>query len=266
MNTKGDIIQIEILHSIDQYLYSIDLKMPDLISGFYLIGSLGLDDFISGISDIDFVALYDRRLSPKDLTSLSIIHSKLKNMRFRHLFDGVYINRNDLLHDPDKKSAPYYFNGEFHIDNGFAANPITWYMLKHHKFIIRGNPQIEVNITINEVKNWCRENLKSYWTNWIAASQDRMINKTQILSPEETAWGVLGIVRLYATIESGKIISKSRAGFYALDHFDDKWHFIINDALSTRIKNRKKYCMDPFTRGKTALDFMNHVMEKASEL
>ena len=93
-----------------------------------------------------------------------------------------------------------------------------------------------------------------------------MINKVYALSSRTITWGVLGIVRSYATIESGKIISKTRAGAYALEHFDNNWQAIIHDALEARITKQKKYYRNPFKRRKAALEFMEDVLEKALKL
>lgn len=266
MTINTNCIPQEIKRALDQYLDLVDLILPEKITGFYLIGSLGLDDYISGKSDIDFVAISNNAYTQNDLYRLLTVHNKLKNNRSIPPFDGIYITWSDLLDSSDKVSAPYFLNNKFHVNKAFAANPVTWYMLKHHVLTIRGTSQVEVNITINELREWCKINLNTYWANWITKSQNVMSNRIKTLRNQEIAWGVLGIVRLYATIKSEKIISKSQAGFYALEHFDNKWRFIINDALCTRIKNREKYYLNPFKRRKVALDFMEKVLEKASEL
>ncbi|WP_322769577.1 hypothetical protein [Frankia sp. Cr1] len=42
---------------MDAYLLAVDAIDPDLVEGFYVIGSAALDDFRPGASDVDFVAV-----------------------------------------------------------------------------------------------------------------------------------------------------------------------------------------------------------------
>ncbi len=139
-------------------------------------------------------------------------------------------------------------------------------MLKHYALAIREAHQLDVNITEDELKEWCKDNLNTYWANWIEKSKTKVVNSIYTLSMRAVTWGVLGIVRLYATIESGDIISKSEAGLYALTKFDPKWHYIIVDALNWRANNHKTHYYNPFKRRKIALEFMEHILEEALKL
>lgn len=78
MTINTNCIPQEIKRALDQYLDLVDLILPEKITGFYLIGSLGLNDYISGKSDIDFVAISNNAYTQNDLYRLLTVHNKLK--------------------------------------------------------------------------------------------------------------------------------------------------------------------------------------------
>lgn len=67
-----------------------------LIDGLYLYGSVALDDFRPGQSDIDFVALIGGRLDGEALASLETLHRDLPGP----YFDGLYLSREELAAGP----------------------------------------------------------------------------------------------------------------------------------------------------------------------
>ena len=54
----------EVSVTMSGYARLVDEKLPERIRGLYLTGSLALDDYRPGRSDIDFVAVSDTALEP----------------------------------------------------------------------------------------------------------------------------------------------------------------------------------------------------------
>ena len=69
------------------YLSTVDREAPALIEALYLVGSVTLDDFHPGASDIDFIAVTSRPLSEADLSALTRTHAALATWTRRNLDD-----------------------------------------------------------------------------------------------------------------------------------------------------------------------------------
>jgi hypothetical protein len=97
-----------------------------LIDGLYLYGSIALDDFRPGRSDIDFVAVTADRLDAVALATLTARHATLPGPPF----EGLYLTRAELAAGPLAISpTPYALEGQFHPAGQFEQNPITWHTL-----------------------------------------------------------------------------------------------------------------------------------------
>lgn len=128
----------EVIAAISAYLRLADERLPDRISGLYLVGSLALNDYRPGQSDIDFVAVTDTTLTPGELEQLRRLHDELRRAMPRPRLDGVYVTWPELQATPVSLSAPYCLNSRFAPRGGFAANPVTWYMLNRYAISLRG--------------------------------------------------------------------------------------------------------------------------------
>lgn len=56
-------IPLDVKEACDNYLSLVDRYLSEKIKGLYLVGSIALNDYHSGKSDIDFVAVCDDHLS-----------------------------------------------------------------------------------------------------------------------------------------------------------------------------------------------------------
>ena len=52
-------VPADVRRTVERYLGVADRLLPDRITGFYLVGSVALDAYRPGRSDIDFVAVLD---------------------------------------------------------------------------------------------------------------------------------------------------------------------------------------------------------------
>lgn len=253
----------EVAAATSAYLRLADESLPGRISGFYLVGSLALDDYRPGQSDIDFVAVTATSLSAAELEQLCRLHRRLRRTMRRPKLDGVYVTWSELQATPTGLSVPYCLNSRFAPSGGFAANPVTWYMLQRSALSLRGPARPPVRHDDELLRRWCRENLQSYWSEWVQRARTHLVRRLFTLSRRATVWGVLGVVRLHATIRTGDILSKSAAGTYALEVFGAPWSRIIHEALRGRLGNGAATYRSIFARRRDALAFMEHVIADA---
>jgi hypothetical protein len=207
---------------IDRFLSAVDSAAPGLIEGLYLTGSVALDDYRHGSSDVDFVAVTSRGLDADDLTVLATVHKGLPEAPH---FDGVYLDPASLAAMPDDAPvAPHSLHNEFHTNRScFELNPVLWLTLAHRGVTLRGPAAGELGLRADpqRLREWNLGNLNSYWQSeaaWIrAATADRGADAEA--GPDGAAWILLGPARLHYTLATGGVTSKSGAGRYAMRHF-----------------------------------------------
>jgi len=256
----------EVKETLSVFLDLLDSKLPNLIVGLYLTGSIVLNDYRPGLSDIDFVAVIENQLKENELKKLTEIHLSLGKRNNAPKLDGIYVTWNNLKTSAEGLKVPSYRNGKFYSTPGFVANPITWHTLNKYTMSIRGPASINVYDDDKIMRDWCRSNLKGYWTNWIKSARTNPKDIVFTLTSAGVAWGVLGVIRLYATIYTGEIISKSEAGEYALRTFDSKWERIIRNAINIRRGESDGNYYNIFKRRKEMLAFMEIVLVKGLEM
>ncbi len=196
----------EVVHT---YLGQVDAVAPGLVEGFYLVGSLALDDYRPGTSDVDFVAVTGRPLAPSEIDAVG---------RRPPSLDGVYATWEELATDAGR-------------------DPVAWHTLKRYGIRVRGPEPAELTIATDRstLDSWCRANLDGYWRRWRRAAGRPLSRKwLACLGTGGPAWAVLGVSRLHYTIATGDITSKSGGGRYALSVFPSRWHPIVTDCLATR--------------------------------
>ncbi len=97
---------------MDAYLLAVDAVDPDLVEGFYAIGSAALDDFRPGASDVDFVAVTTTAPTDLQVAALTRIHARMSR---RPILDGIYTTWPDLARDPGQASpGPHAYGRRFH--------------------------------------------------------------------------------------------------------------------------------------------------------
>lgn len=232
--------------AVSRYLDLEDRLLPGRVTGFYLVGSLALDAFRPGRSDIDFVAVLDRGLSPDELRRLRAVHllaglvnAAAAGLRGQPLLsgtcNGVFVRAEDLTR-PVLEITPVasHAGHQFHVGRGFDANPVVWKVLAERGIPIRGDAPATLGLKPNgeALREWNLANLHRYWQPWAERLLERGPAPVARLRPRWiTAWGALGAPRLHCTIATGDIISKPAAGEYALATFGERWHPIVSDGL-----------------------------------
>lgn len=244
--------------AIHQHLELIDAMLPGRCLAYFLVGSIALGDFQENQSDIDFVIVLDSTQSLETQETLKNIHHLLVGKYRLPKFDGIYITPSQLAEAPNGQFVPYWLENKFFAKDAFAANPITWLTIAQHRCAVRDDPSLVVYTNLAEVKQWCMANMDGYWAAWLRKATHHPVAGLAMLWPITVQWGVLGITRLWATIESGRIISKSQAADYAKREFGE-WSGLLDWAFETRNGRPRRY-KNPFSRRREALGFMQQVM------
>ncbi|WP_421385264.1 nucleotidyltransferase domain-containing protein [Bacillus salacetis] len=103
--------------------------MPNQLEGLYLHGSIVLDTYIYGSSDIDFAVITNSRLTEKEIPKLIDIHEIIAGKFGKPEMDGFFTTWEDLCKERDDNdvSFPYYNGGKI----GFSTqiNPVTKWLL-----------------------------------------------------------------------------------------------------------------------------------------
>ena len=246
---------------IDRYQALLDQQAPQLVTGLYLHGSIALDAFCDGLSDIDFVAVLSRAANSKDIDALERVHAHVAREYPRCLMEGSYLQWRDLGRARES-IAPYpcYHDGRMHRAAQHDISPVTWWLLKQHGVAVRG-PQptaLDFEITWPEVAAYMVTNLNTYW----AMYARRLARRVYQLPDKGVEWAVLGVCRLLYGIQQGTMISKARAGSYALEHVDEEWRPLIREALFVRtgIGERSYRYHSRFKRASDTAAFVKYVI------
>lgn len=218
------------------YLSRVDAAVPGLVEGLYLVGSLALEDYQPGVSNIDFIAVSSSPVGPEAEEALAAVHDDVGADPDRPPFEGSYVTFEELRAPASRASM-----GLRHHDGALATDrtgrtPVGWFTLARHGVAIRGPEPATLGIATDgdELAAWCRTNLDRYWRPWVARSQAATPTAMAMLSDWGVAWGVLGVSRVHYTLATGEITSKSRAGWHGMKSFPSRWREILAEALRCR--------------------------------
>lgn len=250
-----------------RYLEVADELLGERVVGLYLVGSVALDDYRPGQSDVDFLAVTAEPLTEGDVAPVGALHERLREDFATPAFEGSYVTWAQLAADPAEAGPiPTHHDGEVQVGAG-GATPVHWHTLAQAPVALRGPEAPEVWTDTDALQAWVRTNLDEYWADWVARLRKLIGRGTMLLGDWAVGWGVLGIPRLHYTLATGKVTSKTAAGEYALETFGDEWAPILDEALRLRRgegEQSDEYRRRPLTRRRDALAFMDHVLADAA--
>jgi hypothetical protein len=278
---KNAAVDPAVVGPVHRYLALVDKLLSGRVVGFYLVGSSALWTFRPGQSDIDFVAVTDRRLTQGELRRLRVVHAiisveaAVRALRHPRVTpgscNGAFVERADLCR-PVTSIAPIasHVAQQFHIGRAFDVNPVVWQQFALHGIAVRGpdphllglDPEPEL------LARWNVDNLRSYWRPWAARLAAGPTLGLRLRPRWTTAWGVLGASRLHYTIATGEVISKEAAGLHALEVFDRRWRPIIEEAMAFRDgqSTSAAYRRDIEARARDTAAFVLAVIDDAERL
>ncbi|MGB4846851.1 MAG: aminoglycoside adenylyltransferase domain-containing protein [Saprospiraceae bacterium] len=211
--------------------------LPDFVDGFYLTGSISLLDFYPQKSDIDFLIICRELPNELIVEKLKHIHKGIAKQFPHPELSGHYLTTETVeSKTPEKMKVLTYHQGHMKYET-FDMAPIYLWELKQNAITVFGKPneELKINITHDDLNNFLYRNINSYWNKWITQHSSFGKRKILLISfPRFTEWVILGIARQLFTLQTGKIISKSEAGYYALQHLPVKYHPILQKAIEIR--------------------------------
>jgi hypothetical protein len=252
----------EVSATMSAYARLVDEKLPGRIAGLYLSGSLALDDYQAGRSDIDFVAVSDTAVQGSELKMLRRVHNEVRRLSGPKL-DGVYLTWSALAVPPVGLSVPYCLRDRFEPNGDFALNPVTWRLMHRHALPLRGPARPVVCDDDQMLREWCRENLQTHWGGWVRCARGYGLHRLWSLAHELVVWAVLGVARPHATIKTGAMFSKTAAGKYALEAFPSRFSGIVREALAARGRDDRSSYRNIFARRRDLLAFTEYVISDA---
>ncbi|MFD3449985.1 aminoglycoside adenylyltransferase domain-containing protein [Microbacteriaceae bacterium 4G12] len=262
MNAK---VPIPVQNILSEYISLIHKQIPNTLEGLYLHGSIALNAYIDGSSDIDFVAIVNRHLTEAEVKILSTIHQDLKNNYKKTGMDGCYLLWEDLGKKQTETIKCIYVNeGKIGWSN-HGTNPITWWILKDKGISIIGPEitsfhfEVDENILVDYVLN----NMNTYWSNrMITIERFKRIARflPNKIVDQEIQWSITGMLRQFYTLREQEVVSKVDAGKYAITHMPEKFHPIIKDAVNIREGSNIRYCNSKKRRIDDTIQCMNYIL------
>lgn len=233
-------------------------ELPGLVEGMYLHGSIVIDAYIEGQSDIDFVAVTSRKLTDEDAAILKDIHLSLAETCKKPQLDGIYVQASNL-------EAEGYFYNEGTFGKGVHNIPVTWWLLKNKGGTILGPAasELPINITTDDLTTYVRKNMNEYWATRVSAMEKRieeLIDYPVQQVEKEMEWTVLGLLRQFYTLREQDIISKLAAGEYGLSELEPKWHDLIQEAVNIRKGNPERNFTSNVERVNATIQFAKELI------
>lgn len=205
---------------VDRFFAHLADEQADFLEGLYIVGSVALDDYQFGRSDIDFVAVTRGTLRDADLAALERVHASMRSVDLP-CFDGFYIEAARLAEPPNSSlAAAYVQDGMFNVGPCFEVNPATWHLWARRGITVKGPSPAELSLVIDpaELRRFEVTNLQDYWLGWIDKTHAALVDRADEthFSARLLAWGVLGVTRIACTLATERVVSKTEAGEWAL--------------------------------------------------
>ncbi len=246
--------------TIEDYISRVNQQLPNRINAFYIVGSIALDEFNQQFSDIDFVAVLNQRVTPKEIEALRDVHRCIEKNHPKWKMSGSYIQPGDLGKLEDQiEPHPHYHDGVLHLNSGSELNLVTWWELKNHGIAVVGaEPQnlpftVDWDLLIQKMK----ENMNSYWVGWTNRPGRILV----MVSNWGIQWAVLGILRQFYTFKENSITTKVRAAQYALGCLPARWHKLIQEAIDIRKGKKESAYRSRITRMIEAVRLLKYVIQ-----
>ncbi|OGK43665.1 hypothetical protein A2957_02855 [Candidatus Roizmanbacteria bacterium RIFCSPLOWO2_01_FULL_38_11] len=231
-------------------LERISLIIGNQFVGFYLFGSLALNDFVPDRSDIDIVVTTKTILAEDQLEELQQMHKELieNKVPYSDRMECIYIPIDSLRNYVKEKSYfPCLHNGgEFYRD-GFGL--LEKHVLRERGVILKGpDPKSFMkSVSLSELQKAARESLTNWWL-------PKLNNSTSLADDDYQTFAILTMCRALYTIEKGNIVSKSEAAIYAKTEAEE-YSSLIEEALAWKIGGT-------FNKLQQTLDFMKFTFHR----
>ncbi|HET7801758.1 MAG TPA: hypothetical protein VFL38_15145 [Humibacillus xanthopallidus] len=236
-------------------------RLPGLLEGLHLHGSIGFGgEFFAG-SDVDFVAVVSRRPTEDEIEALRQVHAELDRRWPEPAYDGFYLLESDLAGRPqDVPEGPGVLHQWFDVGTHADVTDITWRELRDHGITLCGKDLRHLEIWSDDVAlhRATRENLDGYWRMQLEAMHH---HPREASLPQAAEWGGLGAPRLVHLLVTGHPTSKSGAGRWAIEAYPQHRE-LVDEALRVRERpdDSSTYAAEPDRRRRDLIALMTEVI------
>lgn len=218
---------------VDELHADVRVILAGQFVGLYLHGSLALDDFTLGRSDIDFLVVTESELSTEHVAALHTMHARLAAgpSPWGVELEGSYLSRADLRrYDPDRSFHPHIERGgELVVEQHASDMAIQRYVLREHGLVVAGPPPATM---IDPVYP---SNLRAALEALLEGCWKPMIDEPVRLEQRGyQAYAVLTMCRILHTFATGMIVPKPAAARWAQAQYGERWEALIEGALQWR--------------------------------
>ncbi|MFM6848890.1 MAG: hypothetical protein ACKOVB_07275 [Terrabacter sp.] len=260
MPTRAE-LPAAVLAVCDAHARLLDERLPGLLDGLHLHGSLGFGGEFHGGSDVDFVAVTSRRPTDDDCAVLRKVHADIDKQWPQPAYDGFYCLAEDLAGSPDVvPDVPGVLHGWFDVGTHADVTHITWRELRDHAVTLRGKDLRQMDVWSDDeaLHRATRENLVTYWRAQLEAMEH---HPREASLPQAAEWGALGAARLVHLLVTGSPTSKSGAGRWALGAYPAHRE-IVEEALRVRERpdEPSTYAAEPDRRRRDLVALMSAVI------
>jgi predicted nucleotidyltransferase len=257
---------------IDEHIELIESSLSNFLEAYYIYGSISIDGFDYGLSDIDFIVITKKNATEADIDILKKIHRDIQKKFNKAILDGMYLLKDDIESLNNKSEIPClrFNDGEFKGFKTFDRNSIDAFELKKYGIAIKGQEigNLKYIVDFDILISKMRDNLNTYWHNWY--NRCRKFPSPNYIglffSKKTIEWGVLGVSRLFYTFKESDITTKVGAGEYVLQTVPQKWHKIIKESMLLRKGNKKSYYNSIFERRNDALSYIDYIIQESNRL
>ncbi len=221
----------EVSRAVLPFLSAADRLLPGAVTDMSVAGSVALDAYRPGASDIDLVAVLDDRWRdrPGLILRLRLLHltqwprvlgRAFRGKGFSATCNVSYIWSSETRLPVSQIHPIASHAGElFQSSTAFDVNPAIWCELDSGGVSVRGRDVADWGIAPEPelLVPWTRQNLRDYWT----PLADKIRRQRRPLSAHRIEWCLLGPARMHATLTTGEVISKDAAGEYARETFPE---------------------------------------------
>lgn len=224
-------------NSIDKMVNEIVSIMDGGIYGIWLYGSVAMDDFRPGWSDIDFVALTDNPIKEEQAERLLLLRQDcLRNEpdnRYYRSFEGVIANRDEFLKQDFSRVIYWGTSGEKILDR-YNPDPFARFELAKYEKAVCGN------------RKWpLPEPGRAELVDAIRAHYDTIRKYAAVTNSTLYSCGwLLDIARCIYTLRNNDVIAKTQAGTWALNNHIFREEEPLRRAIEIR-QNPLKYKDQP---------------------
>ncbi|WP_329005257.1 DUF4111 domain-containing protein [Kribbella sp. NBC_00709] len=250
----------------DRFLSLVD---RELVTGLYLHGGLAFGEWAPSQSDVDFVATLAHRPDAVEVEALRGVHAQMAAYS-KTRFDGPHLLAADLASDP--RTVPevpeMMFTGKLEV----IASPswmIVWHELAQGGVTVAGPDLSTLEIWTDKqaLRDYTVGNLDTYWRR----NAEGLARATPADLPADKkerdyllAHCILASVRLHHLLVTGEMTAKSRAGRWALTHYDERWHRVLTEGLHLREATGTSGYADQAELLADVRDFLAYVVESGT--